>query len=71
MSKASLLADVQKFIGKNIVDTIDAIEAIAARNHYEVDIIDPDFNTGAIDAEQGRIHVRTDRNGLIVSFSTG
>jgi hypothetical protein len=55
MSRSSLMADLQKFIGHAIIECADAIEKIADRHRYSVNIIDPDFNIGSIDNDESRL----------------
>lgn len=71
MSKASLLADVAQYVGHAIIECADAIEAIAKKNRFTVNILDPDYNTGSIDADGSRLNVRTNREGVVLSFSVG
>jgi len=71
MSLASLMAELQVFVGKPVLHCFDKIDAIATRNRYFTNIVDPDFNTGSIDKDNSRLNVRTDKDGVIVSFSIG
>lgn len=71
MSRASLMADVSKYVGHAIIECSDAIEQIAKRNRYSVNIIDPDFNVRSIDNDESRLNVRTNRAGEIISFTIG
>lgn len=71
MSRASLMADLQKYVGHAIIECADAIEAIAKHHRYSVNVIDPDFNPGSIDNDESRLNVRTNRDGVVISFSIG
>lgn len=71
MSRASLMADLQKYIGHAIIECADAIEKIAHLHRYSVNIIDPDYNRGSIDNDESRLNVRTNRDGTVISFSIG
>lgn len=72
MSRASMMADLQKYVGHAIIECADAIEAIAKRYRYDkVNVIDPDFNIGSIDNDESRLNVRTNRDGVVISFSIG
>lgn len=71
MSRSSLMADLQTYIGHAIIECGDAIETIAARHKYSVNIIDPDYNVGSIDNDESRLNVRTNRDGVVISFSIG
>jgi len=65
------MAGLMQFVGYPVNTHIDAITAIAVRNKYSVNIIDPVFNPGSIDNDESRLNVRTDKDGKIVSFSIG
>ena len=71
MSRSSLMADLQTFIGHAIIECADAIEKIAERHRYSVNVIDPEFNTRSIDNDESRLNVRTNRDGVVISFSIG
>ena len=71
MSKAAMLADVAKYVGHAIIECEAAIKAIAKRNHYSVNVMDPDFNTSPIMSDGSRLNVRTNRDGEVISFSVG
>lgn len=69
MTARSLIAKLHSFKGKQIIDCIDAITALAAG--YSVNVMDPEINNGSIDEEPRRLNVRTDKNSKITSFSIG
>lgn len=71
MSRASLMADLQSFVGRKLNDCIDKIATIATGHRYSVNIIDPEFNIGSIDNDESRLNVRQDKDGKIISFSIG
>ena len=71
MSRSSLMADLQTYIGHAIIECADAIEKIAKRHRYSLNVIDPDFNVGSIDNDESRLNVRTNRDGVVISFSIG
>jgi hypothetical protein len=71
MSRASFMAELQAFIGHAIIECADAIETIAKRHKYSVNVLDPEFNKGSIDNDESRLNVRTNRVGAIISFSIG
>jgi hypothetical protein len=71
MSRSSLMADLQTYIGHAIIECADAIEKIAKAHRYSLNIIDPDFNIGSIDNDESRLNVRTNRDGVVISFSIG
>jgi hypothetical protein len=71
MSRSSLMADLQKYVGHAIIECEDGIEQIAKRHGYSVNVIDPDFNVGSIDNDESRLNVRTNRDGVVFSFSIG
>lgn len=71
MSLASLMADLQRFVGRHIIDCIDQITAIAKQHRYSVNVIDPEFNVGSIDNDDSRLNVRTDKDSVVKSFSIG
>lgn len=71
MSKSSLLADVQHFVGWPTNDCIDQIKEVARLNRYSVLILDPVFDPKSIMNDESRLNVRQDANGVIVSFSIG
>jgi hypothetical protein len=71
MSRAALLADVNRFVGKQLIDCEAEIKAIAKLHRYSVLVYDPEFNTRSIVRDETRLNVRTDKDFKIVSFSTG
>ena len=71
MSHSSLMADLQKCVGRPVNHCIDDIESVAHKHGYSVNIIDPEFNVGSIDNDDSRLNVRTDRDGKVKSFSIG
>jgi hypothetical protein len=71
MSRAALMAELQTYIGHAIIECADAIEKIAERHKYSLNVIDPDFNIGSIDNDESRLNVRTNRDGVVISFSIG
>lgn len=71
MSKRGLLAEVEPFVGQQVIDCEDAIETAAASHGYSVMILDPVFNPGSIDSDPKRLNVHTDENSVITEFTTG
>lgn len=71
MSQAALMADVHAFVGKPLLNCIDKIEASAKRNRYEVLIKGHDAPPNIDANDESRLNVRTDKDGVIVSFSIG
>lgn len=71
MSRASLMASLHPFVDKPVLYYVDMIKTIAERHRYSVNIIDPEFNVGSIDNDESRLNVRTDKDGVIKSFSIG
>lgn len=71
MSRASLMADLQAFVGRKLNDCIDKIQTLARGHRYSVNVIDPEFNIGSIDNDESRLNVRQDGEGIIKSFSVG
>ena len=71
MSRAFLMSELQGYSGHAIIECADAIEKIAKRHRYSVNVIDPDFNIGSIDNDESRLNVRTNRDGVVISFSIG
>jgi hypothetical protein len=67
----ALIAELQPYTGKQLIDAIDNIQSIADAHGYSVNVIDPDFNTTSIDNEATRLNVRTDKNSIITSFTVG
>jgi len=70
MSRASLMASVQGFVGQPTNDCIDLIKEAAILNRYTVLTLDPDA-PGSIDIDYSRLNVRQDKDGVILSFSIG
>jgi hypothetical protein len=62
---------VQPFINAHLNRCIDSIQLHASAAGYSVNIMDPEFNTGSIDNDPRRLNVRTDKNGVITSFTVG
>jgi hypothetical protein len=71
MTARTLQHELSPFIGKQLIDSADAIEAIAAKHGFSVNVIDPEFNTGSIDNERDRLNVRTGADSIITSFTIG
>jgi hypothetical protein len=71
MTARSLMHDLAPLKGKQIKDCADQIEAIAAKHHFSVNVMDPEINTGSIDNEPRRLNVRTDKDSVITSFTIG
>lgn len=71
MTAPALIAELDRFKGKQIITCIDGIQAIADAYGFSVNVIDPEFNTASIDNEATRLNVRTDRESVITSFTIG
>lgn len=71
MTAPALIAELDRFKGKQIITCIDDIQTAADAHGYSVNIIDPEFNTASIDNEATRLNVRTDRDSVITSFTIG
>ncbi len=71
MSKAALLADVAQYVGHAIIECEAAIKEAAEKNRFTVNVMDPDFNTNPIMKDDSRLNVRTNRDGVVLSFSVG
>lgn len=69
MTPHRLIEKLLLFKGKMIKDCIDEISSIAIG--YTVNIMDPTFNTFAIDNESNRLNVKIDNNSIITSFTIG
>lgn len=70
MSRAALLACVQAFVGKSVLQCFDDIKSIADLHRYSVLILDPD-SPMSINTDESRLNVRTDKDGNVVSFRIG
>lgn len=71
MTAHALLDRLQIYRHCRLTKAIDAIESAAQAAGYSVNVIDPLFNTHSIDEDHKRLNVRTDADGLIVSFTIG
>jgi hypothetical protein len=71
MNAHTLIEKLVRFEGHELIDVIDDIVAIASRNGYTVNVIDPEINTGSIDHDFSRLNVRTDKDSVITSFTIG
>lgn len=71
MTAHTLIQKLRPFKGKQIIDCIDAIKAIAEPLRYSVNVMDPDYNVSSIDSDYSRLNVRTDRDSVITSFTVG
>lgn len=69
MTPRQLIEKLAPFKGKMIKDCIDEISSIAI--DYTINIMDPTFNTLAIDNESNRLNVKIDNNSIITSFTIG
>lgn len=59
------------FLGKQIIDCYDQIEAIAKSKGYSVNVMDPTVNNSNIDVNYQRLNVHVDDDSKIISFSVG
>ena len=59
------------FVGKQIKDVADAIDALAKRRGWNVNVIDPDFNVSNIDYNPMRLNVHTDAQSVVTGFVFG
>lgn len=71
MTAHSLLQKLHPYQNCRLTKCIDAIEAVAAVDGYMVNVMDPEFNIRSIDNESKRLNVRTDRHGIVTSFTIG
>jgi hypothetical protein len=71
MSARTLMAKLQPFEGKRLIDCIDEIKAISESMRYSVNVVDPAFNIFNIDNDYSRLNVRTNAAGTITSFTIG
>lgn len=62
---------LQPFIGKQIKDVADQIQAYAARHGNTVNIIDPKFNISNIDYNPTRLNVHVDASAVVTGFIFG
>jgi hypothetical protein len=68
---SSLMRELQPFKGKQIIECIDAITAIASERHYSVNVMDPEFNVSFINDDTRRLNVQTDKESEIIAFTVG
>lgn len=64
-----LIEKLAAFKGKQVIGCIDEITKIAAG--YSINVMDPEFNTAAIDEDRFRLNVRTNKASAITSFTIG
>jgi hypothetical protein len=70
MSRAALMADLQTFIGHAIIECEDKIEEIAKLHKYSV-LVKGFESPRNLDNDESRLNVRTNRDGVVISFSIG
>ncbi len=73
MNRVALMRQLEPFKGKQVKDAIDGIMGVASQHgcSLPVNVMDPVFNSFAIDEEPNRLNVHTDRESRIMSFSIG
>lgn len=71
MTAHSLLHKLHPYQGCRLTKCIDGIESAAQAAGYTVNVMDPEFNIRSIDNEPKRLNVRSDRHGIVTSFSIG
>lgn len=65
------MLELAQFKGRAIITCIAEINEIARDHKLAVNVMDPMFNTGSIDEEPDRLNVRTDKDGIVKSFTVG
>ena len=71
MTSHKLIEKLRPFTGKQLIECIDQITAIAEPMKYSVNVMDPEYNISSIDENYRRLNVRTDKDSLITSFTIG
>lgn len=71
MTAHTLMAKLAPFKGKQLIECIDEITAIATAQRYSVNVVDPDYNVSSINEDFSRLNVVTDRDSVITSFAIG
>lgn len=72
MTHELLMQRLEAFKGKRLTRYFDEIKEIAiTRGYTNINVMDPEFNTGSIDNERNRLNIRTDGDNRILSFSIG
>jgi hypothetical protein len=71
MSHLEIIMELHPLIGKQIIECAKDIEIIACHHGFYVNVMDPEFNTAAIDNDPKRLNVRTDKDSKVVSFTIG
>jgi hypothetical protein len=67
----AVMIELAPFKGKPLTACFRDINEIARGHGLTVNVMDPMFNTSSIDEEPHRLNVRTDKNGIIKSFTIG
>ena len=71
MSHLGIMIDLYPFKGKKIIDCFKDVQQIARYYSLTVNIMDPEINKINIDNEEDRLNVKTDADGVILSFTIG
>lgn len=71
MTHLALMVELSAFKGRAVTNCFREINEIARDHKLTVNVMDPMFNTGSIDEEPRRLNVRTDKDGIIKSFTLG
>jgi hypothetical protein len=71
VSHLDVMIELAPFRGKTLIDCFSDINQIARAHGLTVNVMDPLFNNTLIDEEPRRLNVRTDKNGIIKSFTIG
>jgi hypothetical protein len=71
MTAHTLMPKLRPFKGRQIIDCVDEIKAIAGPLGYSVNVMDPTYNVVSLDSDYRRLNVRTDENSVITSFTLG
>ena len=71
MTTHTLMDKLRPFTGKQLIECIDQIAAIAELMKYSVNVMDPEYNISSINEDYHRLNVRTDKDSLITSFTIG
>jgi hypothetical protein len=71
VSHLAVMIELAPFKGKLVSACFRDINEVARAHGLTVNIMDPDFNTASIDEEPRRLNVRTDRAGVVKSFTIG
>jgi hypothetical protein len=71
VSHLDVMTELAPFRGKRLTACFPDINQIAQAHGLTVNVMDPLFNNTLIDEEPRRLNVRTDKNGIIKSFTIG